>query len=114
MARIQLLTILANLLFLLYIGRLILQRKLREEYAIVWLVMTILIGIFSIWPKGLDRLALTLGVYAPPNLIFTGFVFIILIYLLHLSVSNSQLQKKILQLAQEMALLKQERDAKKN
>lgn len=114
MARIQLLTILANLLFLLYIGRLILQRKLREEYAIVWLVMTILIGIFSIWPKGLDRLAHTLGVYAPPNLIFTGFVFLILIYLLHLSVSNSQLQKKILQLAQEMALLKQERDAKKS
>ncbi len=114
MARIQLLTILTNLLFLLYIGRLILQRKLREEYAIVWIVMTILIGIFSLWPAGLDRIATYLGVYAPPNFIFTGFVFIILIYLLHLSVVNSQLQKKILKLSQEMALMKQERSEKKD
>jgi hypothetical protein len=110
MARIQIIVIVINLLFLLYIGRLIVKGKLREEYAIVWIVCTLLLIIFSFWRKGLDVLAEKFGVYDPPNLVFTGFIFIILVYLLHLSIVNSKLQKSITKLAQEMALLKQQNE----
>ncbi|MCC6837083.1 MAG: DUF2304 family protein, partial [Bacteroidia bacterium] len=38
MAKIQIIAIATSLLFLLYIVRLIIKGKLREEYSIVWIV----------------------------------------------------------------------------
>ncbi|WP_259014721.1 DUF2304 domain-containing protein [Emticicia fluvialis] len=114
MARIQIITIVINFAFLLSIAWLILKGKLREEYAIVWLVCTVLLGVFAIWRDGLEVMARLFGVYEAPNLVFTGFIFLILIYLLHLSIVNSKLQKNVTRLAQEIALLKQENEEKAN
>lgn len=107
MARIQLITIAITLLFMGYIAWLIVKGKLREEYAIAWLVCAGLLTVFSFWRNGLDVMARLFGVYAAPNLVFTVLIFIMLIYLLHLSVSNSKLQKNMTHLAQELALLKE-------
>ncbi|RXK85305.1 DUF2304 domain-containing protein [Filimonas effusa] len=108
MVRIQLITIAINLLFLFYISYLIVKGKLREEYAIVWLVCTALLTLFSFWRDGLEVMARLFGVYEAPNLVFTVMIFIILIYLLHLSIVNSKLQKNMTRLTQEIALLKEE------
>lgn len=112
MARIQIITIVINFFFILSIAYLIVKGKLREEYAIVWLVCTLFLGIFSVWRNGLEVLSRLFGVYEAPNLVFTGFIFIILIYLLHLSIVNSKLQKNLTRLAQEIALLKEENERK--
>lgn len=112
MARIQIITIVINFFFILSIAYLIIKGKLREEYAIVWLICTIFLGLFSIWRNGLEVLSRLFGVYEAPNLVFTGFIFIILIYLLHLSIVNSKLQKNLTSLAQEIALLKEENERK--
>ncbi len=112
MARIQIITIVINFFFILSIAYLIVKGKLREEYAIVWLICTVVLGIFSIWRNGLEVMSRLFGVYEAPNLVFTGFIFIILIYLLHLSIVNSKLQKNMTKLAQEIALLKQENEQK--
>jgi hypothetical protein len=106
MERIQVIAIAASLSFLFYIGRLIIKGKLREEYAIVWIVCTIILVVFSFWRTGLDVVANLLGVYSPPNLVFTGAIFAIFIYLLHLSIVVSKLQEQNKTLAQEIALLK--------
>lgn len=108
MERIQIIVILINIIFLLFISWLIIKGKLREEYAIVWIICTIGLVIFSFWRNGLEILAHYFGIIDPPNLVFTGFIFIILIYLLNLSIVNSRLHKNITSLAQELALLKQE------
>lgn len=108
MERIQIITIIVSILFLLYIARLIIKGKLREEYAIVWLVCTIILVIFSFWRKGLDIMSELFGVIVPANLIFTACIFAILVYLLHLSVVSSKLHRQNKQLAQELALLKEE------
>lgn len=107
MARIQIITIIINLLFLFYIAKLIIKGKLREEYAIVWLICTAILLLFSFWAKGLDVMSHLFGVYEPANLVFTGFIFIILIYLLHLSVVNSRLQRNMTKITQELALMKE-------
>jgi hypothetical protein len=112
MERIQIIAIIINLLFLLFIARLIIKGKLREEYAIVWLIFTILLVIFSFWRNGLEILADAFGIFDAPNLLFSGFIFIILIYLLHLSIVNSKLQKNVTKLSQEIALLKHEMEKK--
>jgi hypothetical protein len=108
MARIQIIVIVMNLLFMLFISRLIIKGKLREEYSITWIMCTLFLILFSFWREGLDVMAKLFGVFDPPNLVFTGFIFMILIYLLHLSVVASKLHKQNKQLAQEMALLKED------
>ncbi|MGF7082860.1 DUF2304 domain-containing protein [Mucilaginibacter sp. UYCu711] len=107
MARIQIITIITSLLFLLYISRLIIKGKLREEYAIVWCVCTVVLVIFSFWRSGLEVMSKLFGVYEAPNLVFTACIFAILIYLLHLSVVASKLHKQNKQMAQDIALLKE-------
>ena len=112
MARIQIITIIINILFLIYISRLIIKAKLREEYAIVWWICTGVLLIFSLWAEGLEVMSKIFGVYEPANLVFTGFIFIILVYLLHLSVVNSKLQRNMTKLTQELALMKEQTESK--
>lgn len=105
--RIQIISIIVSLGFLFYISRLIIKGKLREEYAIFWVVSTILLIVFSFWREGLDIIAKIVGVYLAPNLVFTSAIFAILIYLLHLSIVVSQLHDKNKIMSQELALLKE-------
>lgn len=107
MDKIQIISIAVSILFLSYIGYLIVKGRLREEYSIIWIVCTVVLVIFSFWRKGLDVFAELLGVKAPPNIVFTAAIFASLIYLLHLSVVVSKLQKQNKTMAQEIALLKE-------
>ena len=106
MIRIQVITLVTSLLFLFYISRLIIKGKLREEYAIVWCVSTLLLILFAFWKDGLFILSDLFGVFVPTNLVFTASIFVILIYLLHLSVVSSKLYQQNKSMAQEIALLK--------
>jgi len=106
--RIQIISIIVSLSFLFYVSRLIVKGKLREEYAIFWVVSTILLIIFSFWRQGLDIIAEMVGVYLAPNLVFASAIFAILIYLLHLSIVVSRLHDKNKTMAQDLALIKAE------
>lgn len=105
---IQILSLVGAFTFLYAIFRLIIKGKLREEYSIIWILSTIVLIIFSIWRRGLDQIALWLGIFYPPSLIFLGSLFAILIFLIHLSVVNSKLQNQIKDLTHEIAFLKAE------
>lgn len=113
MGRIQVIAIIASLLFLYYIARLILKGKLREEYAIMWIICTAILVLFSFWRNGLNTVADLLGVIAPPNVVFIGAIFALLVYVLHLSVVVSKLQEQTKTLTQEIALLRN-KDNKKD
>ncbi len=112
MERIQIIAIVGSLLFLGFIGRLIIKGKLREEYAIVWIICTAILILFSFWRHGLDLVAYHLGVYSPPNTVFMGAIIAVLVYLLHLSIVVSKLQAQNKTMAQEMALLKNKLEQK--
>ncbi len=105
---IQIVSLLGAGLFMLYIFRLIVKGRLREEYSIVWILCTVILIVFSVWRDGLTKISLFLGVFYPPSLIFLAAIFAIIIFLVHLSVVNSKLQNQIKNLAQEVAYLKQQ------
>jgi hypothetical protein len=105
---IQILSLTGALLFLFFIARLIVKGKLREEYSFIWIVCTIILIVFSIWRKGLEKISLMLGVYYPPSLIFLAAIFAIIIFLVHLSVVNSRMQQSVKELTHEIAFLKKE------
>jgi hypothetical protein len=106
MGRIQIIAIIVNVIFISYVGYLIVKGKLREEYSIVWCICTALLLLFSFWRNGLDVLSKLFGIYDPPNMVFTASIFVTLIYLLHLSVVASRLHEQNKKLAQEIALIK--------
>jgi hypothetical protein len=104
--KIQLISIIGSLLFIFFIIRLIHKGKLREEYAIVWLVCTVVLIFFALWRNGLEIIARLLGVFYAPSIIFLGAIFAIIIFLVHISIVSSKQHKQIKELAQEIALLK--------
>ncbi len=111
--RIQVLAIGAGLVFFLILLRLILKGRLRTEYSFVWILMSIVFLVCSVWRNSLDLLARFFGVYYAPSLIFMFFFFMIFIFLIHLSVVNSRQHEHIKKLAQEIALLKEKAEAKR-
>jgi hypothetical protein len=112
--RIQIISIVVSISFLLYIGYLVVKGKLREEYAIFWVISTLILILFSFWREGLEIISKMLGVYSAPNLIFTGAIFGVFIYLIHLSVVVSKLHEKNKKLSQELALMKNKKEKEKS
>ena len=110
--KIQVISIIGALFFMFFIFRLITRGKLREEYAIIWIICTLILIMFSIWRDGLDIIAKFLGVYYAPALVFLAAIFAIIIFLVHLSVVNSKQQRQIKDLTQIIALLKDKLDNK--
>ena len=103
---IQIISIVSVCLFLLFISRLIIKGRLREEYAIVWFVLGIVLLTFSIWRNGLELLADLVGVDYAPSLLFMFGILVIIIFLVNLSVVSSKQQEKIKDLSQELGLLR--------
>lgn len=110
MDKIQIVAIIAVVFFLGLITRFILKGKLRTEYSIIWILMGVMFLVFSLWRQSLDLLAGFFGVYYAPSLIFIFFFFMIFIFLIHLSVVNSKQHEQIKKLAQEIALMKGEKE----
>ncbi len=104
--KIQFISVIISFLFLIFIGRLIIKGKLREEYSFAWLFCTVLLVILSLWRNGLELIAKTLDINYPPALLFLGAILMILIFLLHLSIVNSKQHQQIKHLAQEIAIMK--------
>ncbi|MFT7614799.1 MAG: hypothetical protein ACI9J3_003785 [Parvicellaceae bacterium] len=109
---IQMISIAAVSLFLLFISRLIIKGKLREEYSILWFVLGIVLLVFSIWRDGLDIIADALGVDYAPSLLFMFGILVIIMFLVHLSVVSSKQHKQIKELSQELGLLNKKRKDK--
>src|SRR5258707_13301053 len=96
----------AAVILLLVVFELIRSRRLREQYALLWLATGIVLVILSVWRAGLNTIAGWLGVrgYPPAVLFAVGLLFVILV-LLHYSTVISRLADQNVVLAQKLALL---------
>jgi len=93
---------------LILIIELIRRGQLKERYALLWLFAGIILLVFSLSRGLLEYVASLVGIYYPPSLLFLlAFLFLLLITL-HFSSVISELSEKNKQLAQELALLRQE------
>ena len=96
----------ASVILVLVVFELIRSRRLREQYALLWLATGIVLVILSAWRGGLNTIAGWLGVrgYPPAVLFAVGLMFVILV-LLHYSTVISRLSDQNVVLAQRLALL---------
>ncbi|KQC12183.1 MAG: hypothetical protein APR56_06990 [Methanosaeta sp. SDB] len=100
----KLLAVAMAVCLLVFIIEAVRRRKLREEYAWLWVLIGIIILVLALWPHLLKLITSLLGIELPVNTVFFfGLMFIVFINL-HFSVKISHLTNQVKRLAQEEAL----------
>jgi hypothetical protein len=96
----------ASLVLVVVIFELIRSRRLRERYALLWLLTGLVLLALSGWRGGLNTIASWAGIetYPPAILFAAGLLFVVLV-LLHYSTVISRLSDQNTVLAQRVALL---------
>ncbi len=103
--RVSVVAALVSFALQLVVLELIRSRRLRERYALLWLLTAAVLLVLSLWRGGLDTMAGFVGIsYAPSALFAVAGVFGVAV-LLHYSTVISRLSDENAILAQRLALL---------
>lgn len=94
------------LIIVIYILDLLRRKKLREKYAVLWLIVGLLVLVLALFPGLLVWAATLLGVQVPSNLLFAITMVFAVGVLLHLSVEISEVEDETRALAEEVAILR--------
>ena len=103
--RIQLISVLASLVFLGFIFELIRRSKLHTAYAILWLLTGLLFLGFAVWRRALDHLGGLVGIAYSPTALLLVMIFGLVLILIQFSVVVSTQADQIRQLSQQLGLL---------
>ena len=106
--RTMLVGVLGSLAVLLFVLELVRERRLREEYSLLWLVTASVLLILSLSRPLLDVLAAAIGIFYPPSALFVVAVLFILAILMHFSIVITRLTQENKEIAQQIALLRYE------
>lgn len=101
--------IIVALFIILYIFLSIRKNKLSITNSFIWFVFCVALLLLAIFPKSLDWLATLLGIDYPPALFLTIAVVIIFVLNFIYSKKIEDLNKKLIHLAQEVSILKEEK-----
>ncbi|MDQ0117594.1 hypothetical protein J2T22_000764 [Pseudarthrobacter defluvii] len=82
------------------------RKKLREKYAVLWLVVGLATLILAAFPQLLALTARLLGIQVPSNLLFAMTILLALGVCLHLSWEISVVEDETRTLAEEAAILR--------
>jgi hypothetical protein len=107
--RVSIIAAVASVLLLAFVFELIRSRRLRERYALLWLLTGFVVLALSLWRDGLNTIAGWVGVQTyPPAALFAVAALFILGVLLHYSTVISKLSDQNVILAQRVAILEAE------
>ncbi len=101
---VRLLLILASLFTTLYILKRIRNAKLQIEYAIFWLLFAGILLVISIFPNLMIMLTRAIGMQSPINCVFLVVIFTLMLKLFMQTIEHSQLEDKLKQLTQRLAI----------
>jgi hypothetical protein len=106
----------ASVVLVVFLVILLRTRRLREKYAITWIVLGVGICVLGAFPGTVLTLATAVGVQTPSNLLFALALVVLLLVCVQLSVEITGLEEETRTLAEELALLRfefeEERDTR--
>ena len=91
---------------LLLVLNLVRTRKLKEEFALLWLLTAVVLVLTPLFIDYLDMIAYALGIEYPPALIFVLAIISLLLILFQFSLRISRFSEQIKVMVQELALLR--------
>jgi hypothetical protein len=86
------------------------RRRLREKYAVFWVVVALLTLVVAIFPSTLAAVANLVGVSVPSNLLFFVASMLLLGVSIHHSYELGRLEERTRTLAEEIGLMRLELD----
>lgn len=100
--------IIIAILSILYVGSIVRKRKFSIKESFWWMIAAIIMLFLAIFPYSIDFIAKIFGVEYPPTL----FLVFCIIFLIFINFKNSkriaEQQEKIIELAQNVAILKEQ------
>lgn len=106
--------IVVSILLTFFVLKKIRQSKVKIEDSIFWVMFALMMVVFSIFPGLADILSDFVGTYSTSNFIFMFVIFILLVKVFFLSLKISQLESRVTELIQQLALdRKEEADRKR-
>ena len=106
--------IVVSILLTFFVLKKIRQYKVKIEDSIFWVMFALMMVVFSIFPGLADILSDFVGTYSTSNFIFMFVIFILLVKVFFLSLKISQLESRVTELIQQLALdRKEEADRKR-
>lgn len=106
--------IIVSILTTMLIMRKIRQSKLQIEDSVFWIGFSGLLILFSVFPQVPAILAGLAGTYTTANFIYMAVIFLLIVKLFHMTIKQSQMETKLKELVQQMALAEYESDAQSN
>jgi hypothetical protein len=90
---------------LLFILELVRRRQLKEEYTVLWVITALVLLLFAAWEGLLRDVRNLIGASSEAStLYFFGLIFVVAL-LMHFSVRVSRLERRVVAMMQEIALL---------
>jgi hypothetical protein len=105
------------LVFLVTIGgaafvlRLLRRRQMRGKYTLLWMSVGLAVLLIAAFPSILDRTSRFLHIYYSPSTLFLAAIGFLLLVCIYFSYELSRLEERTRILAEELAIVRGERDA---
>ena len=96
--------IVVSLTTMAYMMHKIRQAKVQIEAALFWVIFSLVLVVFAIFPPAADACARLLGIYSTPNFLFLSMIFLLMVKIFSMTIHISQLEEKQKELIQKMAL----------
>lgn len=96
--------IISSILMLVYMIKKVKKSKLQIEYTVFWIVFGLLLIVISLVPQIMYFIADIMGIQSPVNLVLTFMIFILVLKLFLMTIEISQLETKMKELVEEIAL----------
>ena len=92
------------LLLLVITFELLRRRSMREKYAAFWILLSVMMFAFAIFPNVLNQISATFGFQVPSNFLILLVLFFLVIVVMQLSLEVGKLEHEAQRLAEEIAL----------
>ena len=106
----RIILIIVSLLTMSFMLRKIRQAKVQIEAAMFWVIVALILVVFSLCPAGADACARLLGIYSTPNFLFLFMIFLLMVKVFSMTLQVSQLESKQKELVQKIALAQKEQE----
>jgi|ERR1700694_787299 hypothetical protein len=110
----RIIALVGGLFVLAVMVELLRRRQLREKYAALWLLVSLVVVVLGIFPKLLDQTARAVGVANPPDLLLFLASIVLLLVCVHLSWEIGRLEDKSRYLAEDVAILREKLDQERS
>lgn len=101
---LRILLIVISIFSMIIMMRKIRHSKFQIEYAIFWILFSLVLIIIAIFPELTIWLANLIGIQSPVNMIFLMIIFVLMAKLFYLNIQISHLEYKVKELIQKLAL----------